>query len=120
MASFRILVLDVDRAVDTYRKLGFEVATHFEGIFASVQRGDLTLWLSGPKASASRTLADGAQPAPGGWNRPVIEVEDLEAFRREIENTGLAFRNEPISGPGGTQALVEDGEGNVIEIFEAK
>jgi catechol 2,3-dioxygenase-like lactoylglutathione lyase family enzyme len=68
VAVIRYLVNDVDVAVNFYVKLlGFELVEQWGSPFAMVQRGDLTLWLSGPGSSASRPLADGSKPVPGGW-----------------------------------------------------
>ena len=55
-------------------------------------------------------------PEPGGWNRLVIEVDDLASLVEELKATGTTFRNEIISGVGGLQVLVEDPSGNPIEL----
>jgi predicted enzyme related to lactoylglutathione lyase len=83
-----------------------------------VRRGDLSLWLAGPMASASRPMPDGRQPVPGGWNRIVVETSDLDALVASLRAAGVTFRNEIISGPGGRQTLCEDPSGNVVELFE--
>ena len=114
MATIRYLVDDVDAA------LGFAENERWGPPFAMVERGDLTLWLSGPDSSARRALPDGSVPAPGGWNRLVIEVDDLAAATAAIRPTGARFRSEPVKGPGGTQVLVEDPSGNPVELFEAR
>ena len=63
--NVRILVDDVEAAVDFYTShFGFTVLNAFPP-FADVQRGNLRLLLSGPKSSAARPMADGAQPGPG-------------------------------------------------------
>jgi len=82
-------------------------------------RGDLALWLSGPGTSASRPLANGSVPVPGGWNRLVIEVPDIQAAMQGLLLAGAKFRSEPVQGPGGKQVLVEDPSGNPIELFQA-
>ncbi len=64
-------------------------------------------------------MPDGREPEPGGWNRIVIEVDDLESVVEKITRAGVQFRNEIISGPGGRQVLAEDLDGNPIELFEA-
>ncbi len=119
MATIRYLVKDVDAALPFYAALGFEVANRWGPPFAMLARGDLSLWLSGPGSSASKALADGSVPAPGGWNRLVLEVPDLKAAMEAIAPTSARFRSEPIKGPGGTQVLVEDPSGNPIELFQA-
>jgi catechol 2,3-dioxygenase-like lactoylglutathione lyase family enzyme len=120
MAIVRYLVNNVDEAIPFYAALGFALTTQWGPPFAMVSRGDLTIWLSGPGSSAARTLGDGSVPKPGGWNRLVVEVPDLEAAMDALRPTGARFRSDPISGPGGRQVLVEDPSGNPIELFEAK
>jgi catechol 2,3-dioxygenase-like lactoylglutathione lyase family enzyme len=83
-----------------------------------VKRGDLTLWLSGPGSSASRPLADGSKPAPGGWNRLVLETDNLPLLVERLKQSGVPVRSEIVSGPGGRQILVNDPSGNPIELFE--
>ena len=119
MASVRYFVRDVGEAVAFYtRQLGFELKQQFGPAMAITQRGDLTLWLAGPGASATRPMPDGRKPEPGGWNRFVIEVEDLEALVGALRAQGVPFRNEIVTGPGGRQILCEDPSGNVVELFQ--
>ena len=84
-----------------------------------VKRGDLTLWLSGPGSSTSRPLADGSKPVPGGWNRLVLETNDLRALVEKLTRSGARLRSEVVTGPGRRQILVSDPSGNPIELFEA-
>jgi predicted enzyme related to lactoylglutathione lyase len=65
-------------------------------------------------------MPDGRQPEPGGWNRLVIEVDDLEAVAAGMRQAGARFRNDIISGPGGKQILAEDPAGNPIELFQPR
>lgn len=119
MASIRYMVDDVGAAVAFYtERLGFEVKDHRGAPFASVQKGDLTLWLAGPGSSAARPMPDGRQPAPGGWNRLVLEVADIAAVVEDLRAHGAVFRNEIVTGPGGKQIVCEDPSGNPIEIFQ--
>ena len=117
MATVRYLVEDVDEALPFYAALGFELVERWGPPFAMVARGDLTIWLSGPGTSARRPMPDGAEPVPGGWNRLVVEVDDVPAAVEALRAAGARFRNEPISGPGGTQVLAEDTSGNPVELF---
>jgi catechol 2,3-dioxygenase-like lactoylglutathione lyase family enzyme len=121
MASVRYLVDDVDRAVAFYRdQLGFALRQQFGPAMAIVTRGDLSLWLAGPKSSAARPMPDGGQPAPGGWNRIVVEVPDIAAMVGKLREGGVKFRNDFVDGPGGRQILCEDPAGNVVELFEPR
>ncbi len=120
MAVIRYLVSDVDVAAAFYiNVLGFELVEKWGPPFAMVKSGDLTLWLSGPGSSAARSLADGSRPLPGGWNRLVLETENLAALIERLTKSGAHFRSEIVSGPGGKQLLVDDPSGNPIELFEA-
>ena len=121
MATVRYIVGDVDRAVAFYTgPLGFTLDQQMGAAFASVSRDDLTVWLSGPASSASRPMPDGRQPVPGGWNRLVLEVHDLAALVSDLRAAGLGFRNDVVTGPGGQQILVDDPDGNPIELFEGR
>lgn len=119
MATVRYFVGDVPRAVEFYTKhLAFDVVEHFGEAIAIMKRDDLTLWLAGPPSSAARPMPDGRKPEPGGWNRFVVEVEDIEEKVRQLSEAGLQFRNDIVRGPGGAQILLEDPFGNVIEVFQ--
>jgi catechol 2,3-dioxygenase-like lactoylglutathione lyase family enzyme len=119
MAAIRYLVADVDAAVAFYTSvLGFELVEQWGPPFAMVRRDDLTLWLSGPGSSAARPLADGSRPAPGGWNRLVIETDDIGSHIARLIAAGATLRNDVVAGPGGKQALILDPSGNPIELFE--
>lgn len=120
MGVIRYLVNDVDVAVAFYLDiLGFELVEKWGPPFAMVKRGDLTLWLSGPGSSASRPLTNGSKPLPGGWNRLVLETDDLVSLVQKLTQSGARFRSEIVSGPGGKQVLVDDPSGNPIELFES-
>jgi catechol 2,3-dioxygenase-like lactoylglutathione lyase family enzyme len=120
VAVIRYLVSDVDVAVEFYiNMLGFELVEKWGPPFAMVKRGDLTLWLSGPGSSASRPFPDGSKPLPGGWNRLVLETDDLVSLVEKLTRSGAHFRSKIVSGPGGKQVLVNDPSGNPIELFES-
>jgi catechol 2,3-dioxygenase-like lactoylglutathione lyase family enzyme len=121
MAVVRYLVGDVDAAIVFYTgNLGFTLEQQMGPAFAIVTRDDLSLWLSGTQSSAARAMPDGRRPEPGGWNRFVLEVDDLESKVAELREAGLSFRHEIVTGPGGKQIVLEDGDGNPIELFEAR
>ena len=120
MATVRYLVSDVDAAVALYVKdLDFVVNRQFGPAMAFLVRDDLTLWLAGPQASAARPMPDGRRPEPGGWNRFVLEVKDLDGLVARLSANGTPLRNTVLAGPGGRQILCEDPSGNVVELFEA-
>ena len=121
MAAVRYLVRDVDRSIAFYTDaLGFRLEQQMGPAFARVVSGDLTVWLSGPASSAARPMPDGRVPEPGGWNRLVLEVADIEARVATLRGAGASFRNDIITGPGGRQIVVDDPDGNPIELFEAR
>ncbi len=120
MATVRYFVSDVDRSLEFYAQLGFELVERWGPPFAIVSHDGLDLWLSGQGTSASKPMPDGRVPEPGGWNRIVVETNDFESLAAELKSVGTVFRNEPISGPGGTQVLIEDPDGNPIELFQSK
>lgn len=119
MATIRYLVNDVERSLAFYTQvLGFKREQQMGSIIAMVSMGDLTLWLAGPQSSAARPMPDGRRPEAGGWNRLVIEVADLAPRVAELKQAGVRFRNDIVVGPGGKQILVDDPDGNPVELFE--
>jgi len=120
MATARYVVRNVEEAVRFYvDNLGFELREQYGSAMAIVTLADLSLWLAGPTASASRPMPDGRKPEPGGWNRIVLEVKGLDALVARLRARGVVFRNAIVSGPGGRQILCEDPSGNAVELFEA-
>jgi catechol 2,3-dioxygenase-like lactoylglutathione lyase family enzyme len=116
--NVRYMVSDVDAAVAFYTTyLGFTLLSNAAPAFADVARGGLRLLLSGPTSSAGRPMPDGRQPTPGGWNRIQLVVDDLVAEVERLRAAGLRFRNTMVTGPGGSQILLEDPSGNPIELF---
>ena len=119
MAAIRYLVSDVDAATAFYtERLGFRLQQQMGPAFAIVTRDGLSLWLAGPKSSAARAMPDGRTPVPGGWNRLVLQVADLAAEVETLRRAGVTFRNEVVTGPGGKQILLDDPDGNPVELFQ--
>ncbi len=119
MATVRYMVQDTETSIGFYTKqLGFTLVEKMGSAFAIIEKDGLQIWLSGPQTSAARPMPDGSLPQPGGWNRFVIEVSDIETLVSTMKQGGIVFRNEIISGPGGRQILVEDPSGNPIELFQ--
>ena len=121
MAVARYLVDDVDAAVAFYTgRLGFTLVERMGPPFAIVAHGDLEVWLSGPGSSAARPMRDGRAPEPGGWNRLVLVVEDLDSRFERLSAAGIRFRSEIVHGPGGAQVVLDDPAGNPVELFEPR
>ena len=119
MVDVRYLVDDVDAAIAWYTKyLGFTVLSKAAPAFADVTLGSLRLLLSGPTSSAGRLMADGARPEAGGWNRIHLIVDDLPDEVARLRAAGAQFRNDIVTGPGGSQVLLRDPSGNLVELFQ--
>jgi catechol 2,3-dioxygenase-like lactoylglutathione lyase family enzyme len=119
--SVRYIVDDVDAAIAFYcRHLGFEEQMHPAPTFAMLTRGDLRLVLSAPGGGpgGGQAMPDGSVPAPGGWNRFSIEVDDLDAVVDTLRDAGVHLRSDVIIGVGGKQVLIDDPSGNPVELFE--
>lgn len=115
----RYQVKDVSRSVAFYTgQLGLSLDLQALPAFAQVSIGNLKLILSGPGASGSRPMPDGRTQEPGGWNRVVLQVNDLPARIQVLKEAGVRFRNQMEVGPGGRQIQIEDPDGNPIELFE--
>ena len=119
IVNVRYLVDDVQASIAWYvDHLGFSVITNHAPAFADVKRGSLRLLLSGPTSSAGRPMADGERPRAGGWNRIHLVVDDLDEEIARLKAAGVSFRNEVVSGPGGSQVLLVDPSGNLVELFQ--
>ena len=115
----RYQVKDVARSVEFYsQKLGLKLDQQHLPAFAQVSGANFKLILSGPGASGSRPMPNGEKQEPGGWNRVILQVDDLPSLIKSLKKTGLHFRNEMEEGPGGKQIQLEDPDGNPIELFE--
>jgi catechol 2,3-dioxygenase-like lactoylglutathione lyase family enzyme len=119
LVSVRYIVSDVEQAIAFYTThLGFTERMSVLPAFADVARGRLRLLLSGSASSGGRTLPDGREPQPGGWNRILLVVEDLAAEVKRLRGAGLTFRSDIITGPGGSQVVLDDPSGNPVELFQ--
>jgi catechol 2,3-dioxygenase-like lactoylglutathione lyase family enzyme len=118
-AVVRYQVRDVDRSAAFYTQhLGFQLMQR-AGPVLILSRGHLHLILSGPGSSGSRSMPDGRQQEPGGWNRIVLYVENIDATIAALGEAEARFRNQVETGPGGKQIQVDDPDGNPIELHEA-
>lgn len=118
----RYMIDDVPAAIAFYTQhLGFKLDHDASPAFAAVSRDGVRLLLSGEGSSGKRPLPDGRTQVPGGWNRIHLQVDDLEAEVRRLRAANVPFRTkEIVSGPGGSQVIVEDPSGNPIELFQAR
>jgi catechol 2,3-dioxygenase-like lactoylglutathione lyase family enzyme len=117
----RYIVDDVEATIRFYtERLGFKVDMHPAPGFAALSRGDLQILFNRPGGGggAGQAMPDGQAPAPGGWNRIQLEVDDLEGTVTTLRSAGAQFRNEIVTGNGGKQILLDDPSGNPIELFE--
>jgi catechol 2,3-dioxygenase-like lactoylglutathione lyase family enzyme len=118
--SVRYIVDDVDAAITFYcEHVGFVEQMRPAPTFAMLNRGDLRLVLSAPsgQGGGGQAMPDGTRPEPGGWNRIIVEVDDLDGAAAAMRQAGVHFRSGIIEGVGGRQVIVEDPSGNPIELF---
>ena len=119
-AVVRYQVREMERAIEFYtRHLGFQLTQKSGPVIAIVSRGDLHLLLSGPESSGARPMPDGRRQEPGGWNRIVLYVDDLDRIVTALRSADTVLRNDVETGPGGKQIQIEDPDGNPIELHEA-
>jgi catechol 2,3-dioxygenase-like lactoylglutathione lyase family enzyme len=117
----RYMINDLEPAIAFYTKyLGFQVKQEGKPNFAMLSRGNLELILSTPfgPGGAAQPMPDGRKPVPGGWNRIIINVDDLAAEVARLRKAQLHFRNDIVKGPGGSEILLEDPSGNPVELFQ--
>ena len=121
LIRMRYMVDDIPAAVAFYRdKLGFKVEAQSGNFFAALSRGNVQLLLSPTKGpgGASQPMPDGRKPVPGGWNRIVIYLPNLEAEVDRLRKQGVHFRNDIVKGLGGNEILLDDPSGNPIDLFQ--
>ena len=118
----RYMVNNVEQAASFYTKyLGFKEKPGANANFAIVSRGNLDLVLSTPfgPGGAAKPMSDGRKAEPGGWNRIIVGVDDLRGEVAKLRTANLHFRNDIVSGPGGSEILLDDPSGNPVELFQA-
>lgn len=95
-------VASLEASVDYYvNVLGFRTDFDDPRIFASVSRGDATLF-----------LCEGDQGHPGSW--AYIGVADCAALWDEYRLTGARLRQEPTNHSWAREIQIEDLDGNVL------
>jgi len=119
--TVRYFVTDLEASVAFYRDLlDFEEELRPSPMFAMLYRGDLRLLLSVPGGTGGggAALSDGSIPEPGGWNRFAIQVADIEGAIADLRAKGAGFRGDIVSGVGVKQALLEDPDHNLVELYQ--
>jgi catechol 2,3-dioxygenase-like lactoylglutathione lyase family enzyme len=120
-ARIRYMVNDIEAATAFYTAhFGFQVKQAAPPNFAMLSRGNLELVLSTPfgPGGAAKPMLDGRKAEPGGWNRIILNVEDLAAEVQRLRKARLSFRSDVLTGPGGSEVVLDDPSGNPIEIFQ--
>jgi predicted enzyme related to lactoylglutathione lyase len=115
------MVHELEPAIEFYTKyFGFEVKMKSAPHFVLITKDNLDMILSTPfgPGGAAKPMKDGRKAEPGGWNRIVINVNNLEAEIDKLQKAGLHFRNEIATGPGGSEILLDDPSGNPVELFQ--
>ena len=118
--SVRYIVDDVEGAIAFYvGLLNFRVVMHPAPTFAMLDRGDLRLLLSAPgsQGGGGQILPGDRRPAPGGWNRFQLIVDDLAGEVERLREAGVTTRSAIVHGIGGDQVIIDDPSGNPVELF---
>ncbi len=120
-ARVRYMVKELDPAVAFYtRHLGFQVERQVRPNFAILSRGALELVLSTPygPGGAAKPMLDGRRAEPGGWNRIIIGVQDIRSEAARLREVQVHFRSDILTGPGGSEVVIDDPSGNPVELFQ--
>lgn len=119
--TVRYLVSDVAQSVAFYRDvLGFQVQNDGAPTLAQVRKGALDLVLVGPEATGARPVADGSKQTPGGWNRILLAVSDIDTEVARLKKSGVRVRTEILDGRAARQVLINDPSGNTVELVQFK
>jgi catechol 2,3-dioxygenase-like lactoylglutathione lyase family enzyme len=120
-ATVRYIVHDAATAAAFYRDhLGFDVLVEAGPGFAMLRRDDLRLLLNAPGAGGAGQGDGEHPPEPGGWNRIQLDVTDVRDEAARLEREGIPLRSPVIEGNGGSQVLVADPSGNLVELLEPR
>lgn len=119
-----VIVEDIPRAVEFYRRLGLDVPEGSEALeHVEVKMGDLTFFLGTTRSNAIWDPA-GRAPAQGGY-RIILEFNlqtaaALDAKYAELTGYGYASHCEPFDVTRETRfAMVDDPDGNTILLSSA-
>ena len=113
------LVNDVEASVEfNTKQLEFELEQQFGPAMAIVRKDDSTLWSAGPQSLAAKPVPDGSRPAPGGWNRMVLTVEDLPSLVARLASAGTRFRNEILKDRAARRFVARIRQATPSELFQ--
>jgi predicted enzyme related to lactoylglutathione lyase len=116
--NVRYMVDDVETAVEWYTSIwAFRFCpTRFSR--SQTSRVDLCGVRSADRQArrAGRCLM-ASDPKPAGCRFHLV-VDDLPAEVARLRAAGLQFRNDIVIGPGGSQILLLDPSGNLVELFQ--
>ena len=119
LVSVRYMVNDVQEAIEFYtRHFDFELRTNAVPAFAGVVRGRLRLLVARARQLRRPGDARRVQTRARRLNRIHFVVADIQSEVERLRSAGVQFRNEIVTGPGGSQILLEDPSGNPIELFQ--
>jgi catechol 2,3-dioxygenase-like lactoylglutathione lyase family enzyme len=119
----RYMVNDIAEAVSFYTQhLGFQVKQEVppNPNFAMISRDNFVMVLSTPfgPGGAAKPMLDGRKAEPGGWNRIIINVDDLPREIERLRKAHVHFRSDILTGPGGSEIVLDDPSGNPVELFQ--
>ena len=116
----RYIVDDVDAAVDVLHRIARLRGRHAPGtgIRSAFPRRPATAAEPARRGRRGPGHADGTLPAPGGWNRIQIEVDDLAAHVERLRASGGRFRNEIVAGDGRQADAARGPVRQPVELFE--
>lgn len=128
-----ITVSDLDRSVEFYEQLGFEVVERMEEEGEEVERGTgvaaarlRVAMLQGPNSRLELIEylqpADGPAPHPNngiGAAHVCLEVEDVDAAVDELRGRGVQFLSDPITHEAGIRwVYAKDPDGITAELLQ--
>jgi methylmalonyl-CoA/ethylmalonyl-CoA epimerase len=98
-------VSDLDRALDFYRRLGFEVVEQDEQTpSATLQSGGVRLWIFRGRGGAALKRESDPTANPPGIDHVSLWVEDVDLAYESLRGAGLDFESEPADQPWGARA----------------
>ena len=87
---------------------------------ASDQYASVRYLVSDVQAAIDVYTTTPADASVAGRNRIHLGVDDLDAEVDRLRGAGVTFRSDVVTGPGGSQVLVADPDGNLIELFQRR